>query len=78
MQTVLKEHTEPQFHGQQVYYNKQLHQELVAHPLEDEYHSLRSEIQLHTNRHKGHLNRTGRTSSRGDQGSSKYSHRKEE
>ena len=60
MQTVLKEHTEPQFHRQQACYNKQLHQELVAHPLEDEYHSLRSEIQLYTRRHKGHLNRTGR------------------
>ena len=77
MQTVLKEHTEPQFHQQQVCYNKQLHQELVAHPLEDEYHSLRSEIQLYTRRHKGHLNRTGRTASRGNQGSSKYSYRKE-
>ena len=52
MQTVLKEHTEPQFHRQQVCYNKQLHQELV----EDEYHPLRSEIQLYTHRHKGHLN----------------------
>ena len=63
MQTVLKEHKEPQFHQQQVCYNKQFHQELVAHPLEDEYHSLRSEIQLYTRRHKGHLNRTGRTAS---------------
>ena len=74
MQTVLKEHTEFQFHRQQVCYNKQLHQELV----EDEYHPLRSEIQLYTRRHKGHLNRMGRTASRGNQGSSEYSYRKEE